>query len=824
MSAPQIPAQSLVFQTQLPDAPVLNKDGAGHTAPARFNVRDVVGKSEISSFFKRQTPGEIKQLAKATSIEARRVHGENWNRSNLDGDLKTFRLPRDFSRRDDLDDRKSSAILHVYQKVKKEAVDAADRGGEGHALPLAKNLCDLLNANEAKEGDKNRSTHFIGMEYFKKEMDMQQQKLLRALDSARSVRDSLGQESYGVKEPGWPSAESPVFDYGQKHPVPSEGAANNSVSAPPCYEISEVEKVPSQLPHLEACISGLMLGDAEKVGEKVIWIESELGRIGRLPLSEDLSARLSVINARLEEFKLQQRVDSEMSQVEQYDEKIDELEVSLKKIDKSTENNHEVKSLERKIDSLTKQKIDRLTSVEEEKLRLQSRVEELRGHIDQWRRCACAKEDVEHLESQLRELCNHKEQKSMGDVDLLSTGINKFVKQVEELPFGDDRNKCLGQASKLKVEMNEAKEQIARYQLNEALKAAERHIVVLERDTTTIPEQHFMTLVREKLNSVKSLLVVVSYDEVLEMRDNLEKRFKNLQDRCVNGQGSASKTAPSSQIQGETIVNNIQEIFDNVEALISTLETDPNPPGERHLTDIDTLLNKVKTQLTKLVGREFESARDGLQTTYSNLAKRRNELRGKVAGIAMPTTTETDPVSGKQNQTCVDKVRQALGSVEAKIEALEYNPKCPNSSDLCTQVEAGLAGATQMLSEIEDPALKPQRIELNTVLKNLAHRSTALERRSNNQGQGLSDINVLQLNRTFLRGIADHLGSGDISSLMFLTNIPNQHREQIKRSADNGIELLEYLESRVTVAQLIDIMETIGRRDIARKIREYKDV
>ncbi len=549
------------------------------------------------------------------------------------------------------------------------------------------------------------------MEYFKKEMDMQQQKLLRALDSARSVRDSPGQESYGVKEP---------------HPVPSEGAANNSVSAPPSYEIIEAVKVPSQLPHLEACISGLMQGDAEKVGEKVIWIESELWRIGRLPLSEDLSARLSVINARLEEFKLQQRVDSEMSQVEQYDEKIDELELSLKKIDKSTENNHEVKSLERKIDSLTKQKIDRLTSVEEEKRRLQSRVEELRGRIDQWRRCACAKEDVEHLESQLRELCNHKEQKSMGDVDLLSTGINKFVKQVEELPFGDDRNKCLGQASKLKVEMNEAKEQIARYQLNEALKAVERHIVVLERDTTTIPEQHFMTLVREKLNSVKSLLVVVSYDEVLEMRDNLVKRFKNLQDRCVNGQGSASKTAPSSQIQGETIVNNIQEVFDNVEALISTLETDPNPPGERHLTNIDTHLNKVKDQLTKLVGREFESDRDGLQTTYSNLAQRQNELRGKVAGI--------------------------------------------------------------------------------------------------NQGQGSSDINVLQLNRTFLRGIADHLGSGDISSLMFLTNIPNQHREQIKRSAHNGIELLEYLESRVTVAQLIEIMETIDRRDIARKIREYKDI
>ncbi|WP_419832299.1 hypothetical protein [Endozoicomonas atrinae] len=721
MSTPQIPAQSLVFQTQLPDAPVLNKDGAGHTTTATFNARDV-SHSDISKFFVRVTPGEARQFAEDTCAEAERVHGDKiWNKDNLYKDLKAYELPTDFGRRDGLKERKPSAILNVYLKVKNEGEKAVDRGGDGHTLPLAQNLCDLLNRKEAKEGEKKRDPHFVNMEFFVGQMNKYHHKM----DPKSSVSNIPGHDLPGVKEPSLPPAENPEFDYRKQPPIPSEGAANNSVSAPPCYEISEVEKVPSQLPHLEACISGLMLVDAEKVGEKVIWIESELGRIGRLPLSEDLSARLSVINARLEEFKLQQRVDSEMSQVEQYDEKIDELEVSLKKIDKSTENNHEVKSLERKIDSLTKQKIDRLTSVEEEKRRLQSRVEELRGHIDQWRRCACAKEDVEHLESQLRELCNHKEQKSMGDVDLLSTGINKFVKQVKELPFGDDRYKCLGQASKLKVEMNEAKEQIARHQLNEALKAAESHIVVLERDTTTIPEQHFMTLVREKLNSVTSLLVVVSYDEVLEMRDNLEKRFKNLQDRCVNGQGSASKTAPSSQIQGETIVNNIQEIFDKVEALISTLETDPNPPRERHLTNIDTYLNKVKDQLTKLVGREFESDRDGLQTTYSNLVQRQNELRGKVAGI--------------------------------------------------------------------------------------------------NQGQGSSDINVLRLNRLFLNGIAKNLSSCDISRLMFLIDIPNQQIEKIKRSADDAIALLQYLESRVTVAELIGFMQAIGRQDIAGKILEYKD-
>ncbi len=824
MSVPQqLHGQSAVaFQLQDPSAldPSALKGGNVDTTPVKFDIRGVT-KHRVSNYLLALDPRQTKDLALATCEASRELQGDQWNKSNLVKDLKKHDLPRNFSHRSGHNEDKLSAVLNLFKGVQEEATKAK----EDDDLSKAEKLKNLLQ-DPASVFVGGRTLFIQQMEKYESEVK----------GSPQAGNGSPTQGSQGVKGPGLSPAENPLFEGSQKPPLPLGGAPTNEPSAPPSYYAVQAEKMAeSQVESLESWFIGVSFQitvlqqgletDFQNPAFKsaMNWVDVEFSRIPLQSVPENLKEKYTEAKAKFDVLQKQQRVSCEMLLVKGYHEKMDTLEL-LDGKERKQENLLDVKAIERELESIDRQIGDLSSLVEDQKKALHDRVEASKAHIGEWKTCVAALETIKNMTS---DLSGFAYQKSPQDIEAFSKRLNTLDDLIRRVPSGEGRTDLMKQSSKLRDEFTEIQQKVKKQQLIDELEKAEKNIKALEHETSGNPEPYLVEQASLALVTARPLVVDEGRDEYLAKLNSLMKRLAKFESQAGAGQTAASKMQSAVQGDVKALITSIDTLIDEAGSRLNGAEKMRKvvagaPLNQTHMDEIQGFLDQISEEILRIKGLDNRAERDRLQTMNATLLYRWTELRGGGANNGQSIAASTQPESGNEGQTKVDKITTALDEAEAPIDALASNPNSPNKNDLHTQAKGKLEKATLMLGKLTDPAFKPQRAELNAKLTNLTDRLAALER-SNNQGQGLSETKVLQLNRKFLRGIADDLNTRNIDSLIFLIDIPYRHQEQITHSADGSIKLLEYLESKVTVTEMIEFMELIGRCDIATRIREYQD-
>ena len=795
------------------------KDEYASTVSPKFDSRNVSAK-DIGEFLGSKEYTEVLELTRDMGNKAKEVRKGDWVIKNLETEFKKHDLPLDRTGHKALKHDKDKAVLNIMLGVKAETNNGASSDPSKPSLgdrfcawirdPTSvyaggqQALLAEMNKDAAMQppGLQHVSSDTVGAEYaMRKEAEM----------SERDIRPE--------------TVHSPYFDGKQPSSVPVSAA-----TAPPPYVDSQNTQTildeRAKLSHIALRLGQCQQGNLENL--EISFFESELSRIngviqqlGRTGTS--LQAELN--NLQAECIRVQSQLDA--YKLGKCERELKELRSSLGGIDVEKENSGRIEDIESQLKALSSQ-VGSLASTKESQV-LQERIKTvLAKDIDAWKDGVAATDVVEEMK---QDILLFEVRKSTESVNAFSERLTKLLLSIEDLPVGKHRTSLFSSVKdELKKPFAAIQDKFRAQQVQDGFTEVKAKIDLLPGCRSEDDKQRLLEKAETALTNVRSILEQQkggANSEHLETLRLLNGKVGELRSKVDTMPTTAAKIQSAAQGQVEELVASIDDLIAEADNRLSGAEkmrkaVAGTPLNQTHMDEIKGFLDQINEKILQVKGLDHRAERDRLQTMNANLLSRLTQLEGGGANSGQSTAASTQPESGNQNQTDVEKVRQALHAVKAQIEALESNPKCPNKSDLRTKAEGGLASATLMLSKIVDPELEHLRLQLNTELKNLTHRLEALEM-GDNQGQGLNDINVLQLNRTFLRKIADNLRSGDIHSLMFLTNIPNQHREQIERSAGNGIELLEYLESRVNVAKMIELMEVIGRCDIARKIREYQD-
>ncbi|MGO0308963.1 hypothetical protein ACTL6P_20635 [Endozoicomonas acroporae] len=728
MNTPQFPTRSPVFPTQPPEVPGFNKapgfnEGGGINATTVvFNGKNV-NKYVLSNFFKEMTQGGMKQLAEDTCAQAARVHDKLWKRDNLVTDLKAYGLPVDCDRRAQLKDRKTSAIMNVFLKVKEESEKAIDQGGSGDNLEVAKGLCDLLNGTDVRVNGKPHKPYFVDMNFFAGEMNKCQQKL----DAARSAIGSLGQESQGVNEPGLPPAENPAFTMEGQPLLPSGNAPTMTPSAPPNYDVVQAEiklaELNTQIAHLQQGVTQDF--QSPHFQHQLSLVQMDIMRLGfNLPVN--LQEQYIQAKADLDGLQQQQLAMQEGARVIEFHGQIDGLKQTLAQSEPKIDNKTEIKALERKVKALDDQ-IGKLSSPESgpHKEELKERLSELNISISQWFSVVTAFEILEGLKSDLK---GFQYQQLPAEVSSFSAKRDALDAIVRKIPSGELRNQLIKESSILKQSFSEIQKNVQQNHLITELEKAENIIKVMECDFSGGTKLHQVEQARAALVNAESL-------SLEEGADHCFVRLSNLKERLSKFEGSAAAAQMQSSARGdaEKVIAHIDQLISEAEVRLSGQEKNREavngiPLNQTHMDEVQANLHQISEKIIQeLTGRDLRDERERLQSMCSSLLSRLDKLQGGGASSGQPTAASAQTVSGNQDHTEVDNISKVLDVAEAPIEALTSNPNSSAKDDLITKARSNLEKATQMIGRLTDDALRPLRTELSTRLGHLNKQLSLIE-------------------------------------------------------------------------------------------------
>ncbi|MGI2027579.1 hypothetical protein [Endozoicomonas acroporae] len=738
MSTPQFPAWSPAFPTQPPEVsgfnktPGLNEGGGSNTTSVVFNGR-IVDKRDLSIFFKGMTQGGMKQLALETCAQAARDHDELWKKDTLVRDLKAYGLPVDCERRAGLTDRKPSAVLNVFLKVKEESEKAIDQGGSGDNLEVAKGLCDLLNGTEVRVDGKIHKPHFVDMNFFAGEMNKCQQKL----DAARSAIGSFGQESQRVNEPGLPPAENLALTMEEKPLLPSGNAPTMTPSAPPNYDVVQAEK---RLAELNTQIALLHQGvtqdfQSPHFQHQLSLVQMDIMRLGfNLPVN--LQEQYIQAKADLDGLQQQQLAMQEGARVIEFHGQIDGLKQTLAQNEPKIDNKTEIKALERKVKALDDQ-IGKLSSPESghHKEELKERLSELNIGIRQWFSVVTAFEILEGLKSDLK---GFQYQQLPAEVGSFSAKLDALDAIIGKIPSGDLRNQLIKESSILKQSFSEIQKNVQQNHLIAQLEKAENIITVMEFDVSGSPKSCQVEQAKAALLDVETLSLKEGTDNCFARLSNLRERLSKFEDSVAAASAAAASAAaakmqPSARGDAEKVIAHIEKLISEAEVRLSGQEKNREavngiPLNQTHMDEVQANLHQISEKIIQeLTGRDLRDERERLQSMCSSLLSRLDKLQGGGASSGQPTAASAQTVSGNQDHTEVDNISKVLDVAEAPIEALTSNPNSSAKDDLITKARSNLEKATQMIGRLTDDALRPLRTELSTRLGHLNKQLSLIE-------------------------------------------------------------------------------------------------
>ncbi|WP_257282720.1 hypothetical protein [Endozoicomonas sp. SESOKO1] len=730
MSSPQFPTQSPAYFPQPSDASASSgasgsgNGGGANTTTAKFNSRDVTV-YDMRDFFKRMTRGEVRELTTQTCAEAEREHGDKiWNKSNLERVLNTYELPIDFSRRDPFKDRKSSAVLNVFQKVIDECEQASDRGGEGHTLPLTQNLHNLLNRKPVKEGEKTRDSHFVTMDFFVGKMNRLQQKK----DAENSASGSPGQERQLQErqlavEPGLPPAENPTFKMEGHPPLPSVSAPTMTPSAPPNYDAVQAE---TKLAALNAEIAILQQGvlqdfQSHPFQNQLSWVQLEIAKLG-VNLPANLQDQYGQAKATLDGLQQQQLGLNEQVMINAFHGQIDGLEQSLAQKQPKTDNKREVQAFDRDVVDLCK-RIDKLCSTESEsgKAVLRERVDAFKASIAGWLTVAAAFNTLKGLKSDLN---GFQFQKSPQEVDSFSTKLDELDESIGRVPSGEQRIELMRESSNLRSSFSDIQKSVNKQHLIAKLETAEKTIKALEHNVSTNPESYRVLVeqARSALAAVTLLVVDEGRDDNLAILSNFRERLEKFEAPGLTGQAAASKMQSSARgergerVEIEEVVARIDDLIADADSRLSVAEkmrkaVDTIPLNQTHMDEIQGILDQINEKILHVKGLGHRDERNRLLTMYCSLLSRLTGLQEGGEANSGQSTARTNPaVSGNQHQT-LNRFEKSgdqgqMPAVEAHPEVLlqqgvaAYEKEMAAFGKKGTASQAGFAAATSNMAAL----------------------------------------------------------------------------------------------------------------------------
>ncbi|WBA85350.1 hypothetical protein [Endozoicomonas sp. GU-1] len=673
-----------------------------------------------------------------TCAQAARNHGEGWKRDTLVRDLNAYGLPVDCERRAGLTDRKPSAVLNVFLKVKEESEKAIDQGGSGDNLEVAKGLCDLLNGTEVRVNGKIHKPHFVDMKFFAGEMNKYQQKL----DAARSAIGSLGQESQGVNEPGLPPAENPAFTMEGKPLLPSGNAPTMTPSAPPNYDAVQAEK---RLAELNTQIVFLQQGvtqdfQSQQFQYQLSLVQTDIARLGiNLPLN--LQEQFNQAKANLAGLQQQQLAMQEGVRIIEFHGQIDGLKQTLAQNEPKSDNKTEIKALERKVKALDDQ-IGKLSSPESgrHKEELKEQLSELNISIRQWSSVVTATEILAGLKSDLE---GFQYQQLPAEVSSFSAKCDSLDAIVRKMPSGDQRNQLIKESSILKQSFSEIQKNVQQNHLIAQLERAENIITVMEFDVSGSPKSHHVEQAKAALLVVESLSLKEGTDNCFARLSNLRERLSKFEDSvaaapaaaasAAAASAAAAKMQPSARGDAEKVIAHIEKLISEAEVRLSGQEKNREavngiPLNQTHMDEVQANLHQISEKIIQeLTGRDLRDERERLQSMCSSLLSRLDKLQGGGASSGQPTAASAQTVSGNQDHPEVDNISKVLDVAEAPIEALTSNPNSSAKDELITTARSNLEKATQMIGRLTDDALRPFRSGLSTRLGHLNRRLSLIE-------------------------------------------------------------------------------------------------
>ncbi|USE34790.1 hypothetical protein [Endozoicomonas sp. SCSIO W0465] len=749
------------------------KDGLKSTEAPIFCSRNVSEK-DIGEFLAPKRYDEVLKLTRKMGKKAKEVRKGDWKMKTLEKEFAKYELPMNRADHSGLEHDKDRAVFNLMLGLMNEtnngkSADASKRSLGERFLAWIKDTTSVFTGGQQvlfEEMNKAKAT-------------------MPAPDPSHTSSPGVGTERELHRDPAISERDirpetvhAPYFDGKQPFAQPAAIA-----TAPPQYLDSQnaqkIQEERAKLSHIASRLVQCLQGSAEQQGE-IEFFEAEFVRINQVIQQLEscgLQLPFEFNSLKTEYAEAQPHLDT--YKLGKFQKELQELRSSISGVDLENTNIDQINDLENQFKSLLRKA--GVINSEEERQNLQTTIKAvIKNDIGALRAGVTATDSLANLN---HELADFQFRKSPESIASFSKRMDELMALIPHLPTGKHRTDLLSQASKLEKTFAGIQDEARTQQIKDGFTEIQSKINLLPGCRDEHDKQRLLEKAEITLQAVSSLL---EQQRGGASQENLEQlRLFNVRvgEFKKNTQTSAEKMQSAAQGQAEELVEKVETLLKTAEARLSTSENAekaaPGSHNPRHLGEVQASLTQALDHIAKMEGSDLEAQRDRLQKEYAGLLSRLNSFPGQTSNIVKPSTAPPLPENADQNETSVDKIRDALNAAEAVLDALASNPNSASQDALRTQARSNLEKATQILSKLTDQASKPERAELNARLTSLTQRSDVIET-GKIQGQAKSaqdsDKLLQQGVNEFGRQMGAYVNNGDLQKSGFRTAKQNMAR------------------------------------------------
>ncbi len=396
--------------------------GAKHTkqelagfGSARFNARNI-DKRSIDNFLAGMNYKAVCDLVEQMCDQAKNVRPGDCNARKLRVLFERHGIEYSPTGHDGIKSKKATAVMNLMLSLQTDSSQKARADGK----PLYERFCGLL-------------------------------------QDAHSV--FTGGQELLITEIGKSVAASVFPAGGDSMPVVA-GALRPEASAPPPYDAVQEQDIVTRLGNINKHIAELLNAtptldfNDPRFLDSMNWLQTEIGLVScQTNLNDFLRSQLQQAESGLQELQKNQQVFREREVIEKGNDKLNELENSLKGTVKNAENTVKINEIEHELERLVNQFVNDLVIHDGGKRDLQSRVRALENHISFWKASVAAGDRLSCLTGEIDAISTRT---SLQDLAVISDKLSALKGNLNDLPSDEFRTDLLRQWERVHEQFTKA--------------------------------------------------------------------------------------------------------------------------------------------------------------------------------------------------------------------------------------------------------------------------------------------------------------------------------------------------------------------------------
>ena len=387
----------------------------GFTA-VRFNARNI-DKRSIDNFLAGMNYKAVCDLVEQMCDQARNVRPGDCNARKLRMLFERHGIEYSHSGHDGIKSKKARAVMNLMLSLQTDSSQKAREDGK----PLYERFCALL-------------------------------------QDAHSV--FTGGQELLITEIGKSVTASACPPGGDSIPEAVAGALCPEASAPPAYDTVQEQDIVTRLVNINHHIAELLNANPTldfndpRFLDSMNWLQTEIGLIScQTNLNDFLRNQFQRAESGLQELQKNQQAFRERKVIEKGNEKLNELEKSLKDTVKNAENTVKINEIEHELERLVNQFINDLVIHDGGKRDLQSRVRVLENHISFWKASVVAGDRLTCLAGEIDAISTRT---SSQDLEAISDKLSELKGNLNDLPSDEFRTGLLRQWERVHEQFTKA--------------------------------------------------------------------------------------------------------------------------------------------------------------------------------------------------------------------------------------------------------------------------------------------------------------------------------------------------------------------------------